>query len=363
MTPPCAVRLLAVVTMPASALRVALIIAGKFGRFEGKLGDGEKSDDGILNVSSYCWSRNLLDKHAAGQTVELFAHAWELENTALAEMTFRPTRAIFEKQIEFRRPIYGLSRIISLWSSRMRALQLAVDYERETGERFDLVHVTRWDMCICRDSLDAVRYRALPAGKRASMMPMSSCSFRGNDHYPPANKSALPPHHCGVPGKNALERLKSGDVVHGGLPFAVPRFDDTKFFFRNVADALRFSSAMVHNSWNQTDNIGGADPHGLLGVQLMRTFHWSEVAHSMPPPWDDPAVEHAFTRNMWRGAGRGQFESCSKPWNTKAFGAGTDGMQCYARRCTPSVLSQKKSGLALRSYARQVGTLLQQLWG
>ena len=188
------------------------MLAGKLGMLEGKV---TTSNTGAFNVSSYCWKKWLLDAAVPHQKVEVFGHTWDGKYASYIERTLRPTRVRFEEQVPLGAPasladspvlplspggnassVDPFGRIMSLWYSRMRAMELVHAYERETGRRFDLVHLVRWDFCYCRDGREGIRYRPLPPGKLLAITPLNLCVLRADKGYLGRVGGVDPPFHC-----------------------------------------------------------------------------------------------------------------------------------------------------------------------
>lgn len=306
------VAVLAVVSLYAGLLRgikVALAFNGKMGVWDGRLAKGATGNVGrlsLFDVALHCIRRSILDAKVPDQEVYTFVHTWDVDSAPLLQRSLKPTRAIFEQQIYFtypqdlRQPYvtrdtqyptpinnipnatmpkclgrpcpvdnYYLFALTSQWWSRMRVLQLIRQYEIDKDETFDMVHLMRFDMCICQPT--PMRYLPQMTGKKLYV------GFMTTFLEPPGHNKKL-----FRPGKEPLSPSldgtvpEDGSIVTGGVRMEIPRFGDTDIMGTSEA-LLRLASGAVRNGWNMSINEGRTDPHSGLGGQLVRLFHHWEV--------------------------------------------------------------------------------------
>ena len=283
----------------AAAVHVAVVFAGKLGRINGKVEVGQQVDTTALRLAAYCWKRAVFD---GNKNALAFVHSWDLEAKASIIKYLNPARAAFEPQIWFEEPhdrktqsyvvlpsrpekMSSFLKIISLWYSRMRALELVLRHEEWEGRKFDLVVLSRLDSCMCPDGIEGrpsgplnlERYR-LPADVQVGAYFMDLWSNNmpvGRDHVEHPGRPPFGGGGCTVGPGGTI----SGDV---------PRMGDSGVV--GTSRALhKLASTLVYDVGNQTHWLGFEDPHAMLGIEMCRLFSRAQIGFANRSAYMQPA--------------------------------------------------------------------------
>ena len=276
--------------------RVAVVFSGKVGRIVGdRDSPTTKMDLTALRMAAFSWNLNALS-----DSTKVFVHSWDVDASAAILSLLKPVRAAFEQQIWFRAPTdpsrpysigesfptygdkrnVGLLGIVSMWYSRMRALELVLQYEQDVGERFELILLTRFDSMLCYSGKDlprvagglaggasgpidlgAARYQ-LPGGARVGAAFLGSWIQQVQTHV----------HLHWHPGRPAFggDGCKIGS--DGEAVGDVPRFGDAELV--GTSRALhQLCARLVGNAHNASRRFHRSEAHALLGQELCKLHH------------------------------------------------------------------------------------------
>ena len=210
--------------------------------------------------------------------------------------------------------------ILSQWTSRARVLKLVEAHERAMDTRFDIVILTRLDLCPCQSRL--ITFSEL-------MLPESAVLRVGLMHKP----SGLSQH-----ARNFNDRFLNKQA-HEGLVTAVwhpPRADD--YVLVGTAQALgRLALGLVLHLPNSTASLGSCDPHGLLAVEMLRQFKREEM--DVRDALKTAPKERSFYLPFNRFLVRKELAACAKPeFHQKPA-------NCFDRYCTGRLATGSKAGM------------------
>ena len=124
-------------------MKIALCFMGVVGGDKGKSGLG--SSDGILDISHKHFKNHVFDKN----DVDIFVHSWSTESQDKILQLFKPKKYLIENQIWWDKNSdrnYRMNNHYSKWYSTMKSVELKNEYEKETGVKYDMVMVTRFDI-------------------------------------------------------------------------------------------------------------------------------------------------------------------------------------------------------------------------
>jgi len=315
------------------SVRVALVFAGKLGTFSGRISEDTSKHkvfsskpvpEDVFNICMFCW-KGILDKDVDNQTIATFLHSWDYAFASRMQDELKPSRSMWEDQISFTYPATPLksytttdsaskkssiavpelkkedirrcggqpcptqpeifpTSLLSQWFSRLRALELVLQYEKENDMLFDLVHITRFDFCICQEKL---QYGPFLTPGKILYVPLPYLTWRRG-----TNKHIRKPPN--VPLLESIEGKvpRDGSLVDGGFKFDIPRFGDQHILGSSEA-VHRLTLGMVQNSWNQSINMGIPDSHAVLSAMMSRLFNVLEIEYEMRILTSPAAAVHA----------------------------------------------------------------------
>ena len=153
---------------------------------------------------------------------------------------------------------YSYVNLQSQWYSRRQSLEFVVRHERQTGKPFDVVILTRLDLCPCQRVPLAYELFTLSQGKVVRVGLMAA----GQSATDLLEEMAL------------WSRARVADPHVEPLwpkPRGTPRADDSIVIGTGAA-LLAVAERMVASMWNVTVAFATCDPHLHLGLGLLLTL-------------------------------------------------------------------------------------------
>ena len=159
-------------------MKVALCLYGYIGTLKGKTDDFSKKTDEsstgdlVLDLSHKHFKKHILDKN----DVDVFIHSWEVDKQDEIKRLYEPKSSHFEKQIvfpdepildEWKKANVGiadpntpegyekskkrLQAHLSRWYGTGMSVSLKKDYEEKNDFKYDMVMISRFDVCWMND--------------------------------------------------------------------------------------------------------------------------------------------------------------------------------------------------------------------
>ena len=183
--------------------------------------------------------KNLIE-HNKDCVFDVFLHSWSLDYKDLVIEKLKPKDSLFEQSKEFKKPsfwllckelikrilgrVYELQRINNIYS-RWYSFMKVCDLVKESGQKYDLVIVTRFDMCLLN---------------KFALTELNPNNFYSGDWVTYYN------------GSEELQEENYENEYHKAIPKGYP-FDDEglqDFFFISSQDYLISKFSRIFNQLN-----------------------------------------------------------------------------------------------------------------
>lgn len=131
-------------------MKIAYCFHGCVGGLTGKNGKKTTGSDIVLDTS-----HRLLKKNINTSNIDFFIHSWDVDLKKTFIDYYDPKKIILEPQILFNPPKHlpnndRVQSHYSRWYSATQVINLKNQYEKETNTKYDLVILTRHDLCWLR---------------------------------------------------------------------------------------------------------------------------------------------------------------------------------------------------------------------
>lgn len=128
-------------------MKIAYCLHGCVGGLTGKNYEKTSGSDKVINVA-----HNLLRKNIDISNVDFFLHSWDTNFQEKFIEIYKPKKIITEPQLIFNPPKHlpnneRVQAHYSRWFSAKKAIDLKNQHEKENKLKYDLVILTRYDLC------------------------------------------------------------------------------------------------------------------------------------------------------------------------------------------------------------------------